>query len=386
MNRRSLPCLLVFLRFLLTSLVAQADGVPAIFPEEDPQTAADYRLVWPTIPGRNYEVRQSDDLQTWTVVPGFPAVATGPIMQWLFITENTPHFFRVWALDDPPPAPAGMAHIPAGPFQMGDNFHESSLHELPVHTVLVSAFFMDTNLIPREQWLDVYAWALGHGYSFSNAAEFKDAKHPVHTINWYDAVKWCNARSEKEGLAPCYYTTVSQTTVYRSGYLDLPNSAVKWTANGYRLPTEAEWEKAARGGLQDRRFPWGDTASHSQANYYSTTSYAYDISPTREFHPDYKTGSLPYTSPANSFAANGYGLHDMAGNLFQWTWDAFSETWYDQAGATADDTRGPAFVSTRVLRGGYWHDLADGLRCANRSDHWPALAVYGYGFRCVRGL
>ena len=280
-----------------------------------------------------------------------------------------------------PPAPAGMAYIPAGVFQMGDNFYDIT-DALPPHNTFVSAFFMDKNLIAREQWLEVYAWALGHGYTFNNGGQFKDAKHPVHSISWYDAVKWCNARSEKEGLTPCYYTDAGQTAVYRTGQVDLANNAVKWAANGYRLPTEAEWEKAARGGLRGKRFPWGDTITHSQANYFSSAGYAYDISKTRGYHPTYGRG----TSPVGVFPANGYGLYDMAGNVFQRCWDGYGDTWYGQPGATADDSRGPTFVSNRVLRGGSWDSFAGYLRCANRSINPPTNADDSIGFRCVRGL
>ena len=130
-------------------------------------------------------------------------------------------------------------------------------------------------------------------------------------------VKWCNARSEKEGLAPCYHTDVARTAVYRTGRVDVTNDMVNWSANGYRLPTEAEWEKAARGGLVGRRFPWGDQITHSLANYSSDSIYPYDTSPTRGYHPDYQAGGAPYTSPVGNFAANGYGLYDMAGNVYE---------------------------------------------------------------------
>jgi formylglycine-generating enzyme required for sulfatase activity len=130
-------------------------------------------------------------------------------------------------------------------------------------------------------------------------------------------------------------------------------------------------------------FPWGgDTISHSQANYYSMNSYSYDISPTRDFHPAYTNEGTPYTSPMGSFPANGYGLHDMAGNVWEWCWD-----WYGDYSATYQtDPRGPTSGSFRVWRGGSWNNSAHEARCANRfyEDWWPSFEQSDKGFRCVR--
>jgi formylglycine-generating enzyme len=187
------------------------------------------------------------------------------------------------------------------------------------------------------------------------------------------------------GLSPCYYTDANMTILYRSGTTPAP--PVVWSANGYRLPTEAEWEKAARGGAMGHRFPWSDsdTITHSRANYYSQAGFSYDTSLTRSWHSGYTNAPTPYTSPVGAFAANDYGLYDMAGNIAEWCWDSYDSGWYGTAGASQMDCRGPAYGSTsRVVRGGSWNDRANNPRCADRSNESQFNAWAFLGFRCVR--
>ena len=175
---------------------------------------------------------------------------------------------------------SGPGIVPPGTFQMGDGLLDNWTVEIPVHGVYVSGFVMDQFLVTEALWRDVHTWATNNGYSFDNYGGFLNGtdyslgtNYPVQYVSWYDVVKWCNARSQKAGLTPCYYGNTSQTIVYRTGQAPLSPYNVKWTANGYRLPTEAEWEKAARGGLIGKRFPWGDTITHTKANYESRTIF-----------------------------------------------------------------------------------------------------------------
>lgn len=291
------------------------------------------------------------------------------------ITASVPMFYRVkaWVPTNLPPVPAGMVRIEGGSFVMGGMTNrfpasDSFPDELPQRSVRVDTFFMDRYEVTKGLWDDVRSWAIINGYALP-AGSGKGTNHPVHSIQWDDAIRWCNARSEREGLVPAYYTDPAFTNVYRSG---VTNPFVLWVANGYRLPTEAEWEKAARGGSTTRRFPWPDSdqIQHAKANYFSRTNEVYDISQTRGYHPAFNDGVIPYTSPVGHFPPNGFGLHDMAGNVWEWCWDWYQSDFY--INGSTNNPGGPPAGTSRVRRGGSWDSYAFSMPAANRfEDSWP---------------
>jgi sulfatase modifying factor 1 len=297
------------------------------------------------------------------------------------IQVRVPMFYRVRAITNF--AAGQMVLIPEGSFTMGNcmDTNEGYADELPLHTVYVSAFYMDLYEVTKALWDEVKAWNGGNGYNFEDAdsGQGKAANHPAHTMTWYDAVKWCNARSERDNLTPCYYADSALTIIYKTDHVE---PYVKWDANGYRLPTEAEWEKAARGGSSGHRFPWSDsdTIQHSRANYNAEGPASYDLNYPAGYHPTYATGGIPYTSPVGSFAANGYGLYDMAGNVWEWCYDWLGA--YSSESQT--DPRGPTSGSIRVGRGTSWAGQAIFCRVAYRGKNGPGGRSYDIGFRCAR--
>ena len=210
--------------FAAAALLAVAARTPAQTPPATvvPQLYLGYLgLTITGAVGSNYLVQcvtdlaQSNNWQTLTnfALPGSP---------YLWVDTSgaaTNHrYYRVVAPS--PYVPAGMVLIPAGPFVMGDTFGEGWSDELPLHTNYVSAFYMDTNLVSYALWQQVYGWAITHGYSFDYGSG-KAANHPAQSMSWYDAVKWCNARSEKEGRVPAAVLILS-----RAGSLRRPGGGV----------------------------------------------------------------------------------------------------------------------------------------------------------------
>ena len=291
------------------------------------------------------------------------------------------------------PIESELVHLEEITMTVGDTL--DGLNDALPHRVKLSSYWMARHEVTMELWDRVVKWGREHGYDSLPAGMGKEGGHPVYAISWSAAVQWCNARSEMEGATPCYYTDTSRKVVYRGGEAYMTNSCVKWEANGYRLPTEAEWEVAARGRLNAKRFPHGDQITHKEANYAGKTSVPFDKS-GREGPPPPFLGSLPHTAPVGSFRANAFGLYDMSGNVCEWCWDVYDKYYGIPAlGETASSGKastlrpvpnptGPDTGETRVVRGGSWRHDAREARCASRFDLPGTAPAPHVGFRVVR--
>jgi len=330
---------------------------------------------------------------TWTKTGGSLSSTTGTSTTWTAPTVNGTYTITCTVSDgiatdsdskaitvtDYTP-PSGFVFVQGGTFTMGDNLGDGYSDELPLHSVTLSDFYIGATEVTQAEWTATMGSNPASGYGVGDT-------YPVYYVSWYSIMKYCNLRSMNEGLTPVY--TISSSTdpadwgTVPTDYNTAWDAAIcNWNAKGYRLPSEAEWEYAARGGLTGQRFPNGATISHStngdtQANYYADpSSYSYDVSPTTGYHPDYNGTS----SPVGSFPANGYGLYDMSGNLFEWCWD-----WYGSyTSDSVTNPYGPTTGSSRVRRGGRWYSTAGLCRVADRNGLDPYYSNDGVGFRLSR--
>ena len=260
-----------------------------------------------------------------------------------------------------------MVSIPAGTFMMGSPTSEPDRNnDETQHSVTLSGFYIGKYQVTQEQWIAV----MGNNPSYftsSPATGEVQSKRPVEWVSWYDTLVFCNKLSMREGLSPAYRISGSTDP---ANWGTIPTSSNStWDAvqivtgsSGYRLPTEAQWEYAARGG------------NGSPGNYtYSGSNTIGDVA-------WYTSNSGSKTHEVGKKAPNGLGLYDMSGNVWEWCWD-----WYGSYSSEVQtDPSGADSGSDRVLRGSCWYLSAGNARSAHRNGENPNYSNINLGFRLVR--
>ncbi|MBN1968572.1 MAG: SUMF1/EgtB/PvdO family nonheme iron enzyme [Candidatus Delongbacteria bacterium] len=262
----------------------------------------------------------------------------------------------------------GMVLVQGGTFQMGDHFNEGPSDELPVHDVTLSDFYIGKYEVTQEEWQSVMT---GNTNGISTTpSNFTGSDKPVEQVSWYDVIVFCNRKSIQEGLTPVYSINNSTNpddwgNVPTSSNSTWDAAVCEWTGNGYRLPTEAEWEYAARGGIHHT-----DNFRYSGCHETSDlTNYAWC-----------STNSSGQTNDVGTKLANQLGIYDMSGNVYEWCWD----WWGTYSSSPQQDPHGPNSGIDRILRGGNWDWHFFNCRVAFRANVSPNDRYLGFGFRLSR--
>ncbi|MBK9579604.1 MAG: formylglycine-generating enzyme family protein [Fibrobacterota bacterium] len=270
-----------------------------------------------------------------------------------WIDENT-----VWnnGMDPVNLRNTGMVYVAGGTFRMGGDttvVDQAIAAGATEHSVTISAFLMDSTEVTQKTWVELMG---------SNPSGFKNCLDcPVEGVTWFDAILFCNARSRNQGLDTVY--TWSGAVVDNGRVVGMASVRQDRMRNGYRLPTEAEWECAARGGTEGWWY-WGDD---------STKSVEYGW---------LRANAQARTHPVATLARTGAGLYDMQGNVWEWTWD-----WHSVFSTAAQvDPSGPATGGYRVFRGGCINDRSGIPKNGDREYNTPDHASAVLGFRCARSL
>lgn len=229
--------------------------------------------------------------------------------------------------------------------------------ELPVHIVSLPSFYISKYEVSQSLYESIAG---------VNPSRNKGENLPVESVTWYDAIRFCNALSEKEGLQRCY-TINGNNVMYNTD------------ANGYRLPTEAEWEYAAREAKKNSFYLYSGSSDADSVAWYYSNSY----SPTRKDMQGAE-GEAGKKAPQEigTKRPNALGIYDMSGNVFEWCWDYFSLDYY--AEGPENNPLGPESGTVRVLRGGGWYSHQNMARVSARKYYLPERTKPFYGFRVVR--
>ena len=266
--------------------------------------------------------------------------------------------------------PGEMVLVPGGTFTMGRTTGSGSSNELPTHSVSLNSFYIGKYEITQAEYSQYMqpssSWTSNYGIGYNN---------PAYYVSWYAILKYCNLRSMAEGLTPVYSISGSTNPANWGSVPTSDNSTwnaaiCNWNANGYRLPTEAEWEYAARGATNTPDYLYSGSDDIDAVAWYSGNSG----------YTSHPVGS----KPVGSKAPNGLGLYDMSGNLWEWCWDWYSSSYYSSSPSWFPT--GPASGSGRVLRGGYWNISAYYCRVAFRYYYYPSSSGVSIGFRLCRAI
>src|SRR6056297_491381 len=255
-----------------------------------------------------------------------------------------------------------MVYVKGGKFRKGDVWGIGEKDEKPAHEIMLNDFYISKHEVTQQQYENVMLY---------NPSCFRGANLPVDNVSWYDAILFCNKISKLEGLAPCYELK-GREVIYNK------------EANGYRLPTEAEWEYAARScGRDDHK--WSGTDKISEVEDFA---WIWKNSGKNYLKGEFSEEKLQKNNcrphPAGTKKPNQTGIYDMSGNAFEWCWDWYNENYYSRS--NYDNPTGPKSGNLRVIRGGQWTRTINNCRTSNRSGFNPIMSYAVIGFRVVRNV